>query len=135
MKTATRSAAGLLALCAAGAGILGLAAPAAAATAPPASTLALMVQGPAGHQPRVTLLSCRPPAGDHPRSADACATVASVDGDLAALDVEPDGFCTREYMPVTATAVGFWEGRPVRYSETFPNHCEMLRETGALFDF
>ncbi|MEV4642248.1 SSI family serine proteinase inhibitor [Actinoplanes sp. NPDC049548] len=136
MTSVKRAAVSLFAFCAAGAGILAAATPAAATTADTSrSTLALMVQGPNSQQARITLLTCGPAAGTHPRSADACATVATVDGDLAALDVQPDGFCTREYQPVTATATGFWQGRPVLYGETFPNRCEMLRETGALFDF
>ncbi|MCM0679096.1 subtilase-type protease inhibitor, partial [Micromonospora phytophila] len=67
-------------------------------------------------------------------AATACRDVASVNGDLAALEVDP-GLCTLEYAPVTARAWGLWQDRPVSYTETFGNRCEMLRETGSLFAF
>ncbi|MFI5492355.1 SSI family serine proteinase inhibitor [Actinoplanes sp. NPDC051859] len=134
MNAFTRGALTLLATCATGAGILAATAgPAAAARVP--SQLALTVAAQDGTDVSMALLTCQPAGGAHPRAAAACATVASVNGRIASLDVDPNGACTREYQPVTASAVGIWEGRPVRYTETFSNRCEMLRETGPLFDF
>lgn len=98
------------------------------------SVLVLSVTPHATGVPRAAVLRCEPAGGTHPRAASACQDVAAVDGNLAALSVNP-GFCTLEYVPVTVQAVGLWQNRPVAYSETFGNRCELLRETGALFAF
>jgi hypothetical protein len=37
------------------------------------------------------------------------------------------------YAPVTARARGEWGGRPVQYTETFPNECVMNARTGDVF--
>ncbi|KAB1901238.1 SSI family serine proteinase inhibitor, partial [Micromonospora sp. AMSO31t] len=66
--------------------------------------------------------------------ATACRLVARVDGHLDALEVQL-GPCTREYAPVTARALGFWQDRPVTYTRTFDNRCHLLRGTDVLFDF
>ncbi|WP_446214976.1 SSI family serine proteinase inhibitor [Micromonospora sp. IBHARD004] len=60
--------------------------------------------------------------------------MARVDGDLAALDVEP-GPCTLEHAPLTVRAVGFWHDLPVSYTRTFDDRCALRRGTGALFEF
>ncbi|MDZ5444957.1 SSI family serine proteinase inhibitor [Micromonospora sp. 4G57] len=83
---------------------------------------------------RATVLVCGPAGGLHPDPTTACRLVARVDGDLAALDVDP-GPCTLEHAPLTVRAVGFWQDRPVSYSRTFDNRCTLRRGTGALFDF
>lgn len=64
----------------------------------------------------------------------ACRLVARVDGDLAALDVDP-GPCTVEHAPLTVHAVGLWQDRPVSSIRTFDNGCALRRGAGALFDF
>ncbi|ROP28903.1 SSI family serine proteinase inhibitor [Couchioplanes caeruleus] len=136
MNTLARGALSLLAACAMGTGVLAAtAAPAVAAPAAASSTLALMVHDQTGAEPRMALLTCQPAGGAHPQAAGACTAVATVNGHLGVLDLNPNGACTREYQPVTASALGYWEGRPVRYSETFSNRCEMLRQTGPIFDF
>ncbi|MFI9272941.1 SSI family serine proteinase inhibitor [Kitasatospora sp. NPDC052896] len=84
---------------------------------------------------RTVLLSCQPSfGGDHPDAAAACAGLAGVQGDFAALPVAHT-FCPELYLPVTAAAEGFWEGQPVSYQQTFTNQCDMLRATGQVFDF
>jgi hypothetical protein len=40
-----------------------------------------------------------------------------------------------EYAPVTARITGVWHGRKMKWSRTYPNHCEMTRSTGTLFAF
>ncbi|MEU1837651.1 SSI family serine proteinase inhibitor [Micromonospora chersina] len=136
MPFARRTAA--LALAAALGCLAATAAPAAAGAAPrpgpeTPSALLLTVEG-GGDDPRATLLVCGPAGGLHPDPATACRLVARVDGHLDALDVRP-GPCTREYAPVTARAVGFWQDRPIAYTRTFDNRCELRRGTDALFDF
>ncbi|MDM4719076.1 SSI family serine proteinase inhibitor [Micromonospora sp. WMMA1363] len=111
------------------------AAPAHAASTEQATSVLLLTATPhATGVPRATVLRCEPAGGTHPRAASACQDVAAVDGNLAALSVNP-GFCTLEYAPVTVRALGLWRDRPVSYTETFGNQCELLRETGSLFAF
>ncbi|MFE7957582.1 SSI family serine proteinase inhibitor [Streptomyces sp. NPDC057413] len=81
---------------------------------------------------RGALLRCDPPQG-HPRAAEACAQLATVDGGIGALPARKDAICTLVYAPVTAEAHGRWHGRPVTYRETFANRCEMRARTGAVF--
>ncbi|MFF5188319.1 SSI family serine proteinase inhibitor [Streptomyces sp. NPDC000345] len=81
---------------------------------------------------RATLLRCAPPQG-HRRAAEACAQLAAVNGDLRALPAAGDTVCALVYAPVTARASGQWNGRPVEYTETFGNACEMTARTGAVF--
>ncbi|NJP34043.1 SSI family serine proteinase inhibitor [Micromonospora thermarum] len=114
--------------------------PAHAAPAQPAlaeqatSVLLLSVVPHTTGAPRAAALRCEPVGGTHPYAASACQDLAAADGDLASLSGNP-GFCTLEYAPVTVRAVGFWQDRPVSYTETFGNRCELLRETGSLFAF
>ncbi|CAL9402187.1 SSI family serine proteinase inhibitor [Streptomyces sp. Tu 3180] len=94
----------------------------------------LLAVGP-GQQPPATasgsLLRCDPPRG-HRRAADACAELAAVDGRIA--DIPPkDVFCPMVHAPVTAHAHGEWGGRPVTYTQTFPNRCMMAARTGSVF--
>jgi len=80
---------------------------------------------------RGTLLLCDPPQG-HGHAAEACAELAAVDGDIAALP-PGHGYCPMIYAPVTAHARGQWNGRPVEYAETFSNGCAMAGRTGSVF--
>ncbi|MEV0174773.1 SSI family serine proteinase inhibitor [Streptomyces sp. NPDC050803] len=80
---------------------------------------------------RGTLLMCDPPQG-HSRAAEACAELAAADGDIADL-AQQDVYCPMIYAPVTAQARGEWNGRPVEYTQTFSNACEMGARTGAVF--
>ncbi|MFF8914086.1 SSI family serine proteinase inhibitor [Streptomyces sp. NPDC015032] len=77
-----------------------------------------------------------PPAPDarHPEAAAACAAIDEAAGDLDALPGDPH-LCTKEHDPVTATATGQWDGRPVAWRKTFPNACELDAATGPVFRF
>ena len=110
------------ALCAT-AGAVSVAAPAHAAPSADTrtSTILLLSVGSA-NQPeqrlRTAVLRCGGDGGTHASAVQACDDLRAVDGDLYAMAHE-DGPCTLEYMPVTATAVGLWQGRPVSYRATF----------------
>ncbi|MGW7223859.1 SSI family serine proteinase inhibitor [Streptomyces sp. NPDC054826] len=119
----------------AAAALLTCAAPAQAAPRPtgPDNWLYLTV-GP-GETPSATaqgtLLLCDPPQG-HRRAADACAELEAADGRIAGIPPK-DVFCTMVHAPVTVQARGVWRGRPVAYTETFPNACVMAARTGSVF--
>ncbi|MEU3948681.1 SSI family serine proteinase inhibitor [Streptomyces sp. NPDC029526] len=78
-----------------------------------------------------TLLLCDPPRG-HRRAADACAELDAADGRIAGIPPK-DVMCTMVHAPVTVQARGMWRGRPVAYTETFPNACVMAARTGSVF--
>ncbi|MFF9753016.1 SSI family serine proteinase inhibitor [Streptomyces sp. NPDC014344] len=79
-----------------------------------------------------TLLRCDPPGGSHPHAEQACADLAAADGRITALPAG-DALCPMIHAPVTAHAQGMWRGRPVSWSETFPNTCTLRARTGAVF--
>ena len=82
---------------------------------------------------KATVLTCG--RGDlHPRSALACARLASTGADLQAMQSD-NRACTFIYAPVEVSVFGFWRGEPVQEVHTYPNSCVMLAHTGALFDF
>ncbi|PWI08880.1 serine protease [Streptomyces sp. NWU339] len=78
-----------------------------------------------------SMLLCDPPQG-HPRAADACAELAAANGRISDIPAR-DTICTMVHAPVTAHARGKWRGRPVEYTETFPNACVMRARTGSVF--
>lgn len=78
------------------------------------------------------LLLCSLPRQAHPRSADACAELEAVGGDVKAIQPR-DVMCPMVYAPVTVKARGQWNGRPVSYTQTFSSACEMEAQTGAVF--
>ncbi|MGC3003425.1 SSI family serine proteinase inhibitor [Streptomyces sp. G35A] len=78
-----------------------------------------------------SLLLCDPPRG-HRHAADACAELAAADGHIAGIPAK-DVYCPMVYAPVTAHAHGQWQGRPVEYTQTFPNRCVMAARTGSVF--
>lgn len=88
---------------------------------------------------RAVTLSCNPtPTGTHPAPAEACAEIAAANGDFATLHTTgttPGRVCTKDYRPVVVTAQGVWEGRSVRYSQTFSNSCVMQGSTTQVFAF
>ncbi|GAA1006660.1 hypothetical protein Aple_030610 [Acrocarpospora pleiomorpha] len=84
---------------------------------------------------RFVLLGCSPPRGTHPKAAAACATLAKVGGDLSALEPDQDAMCTKEFMPVTITANGVWDGKFSWFERTYGNACEMRSMMGPVFDF
>jgi hypothetical protein len=120
-----------------------------AATAVPASAAAPAAdQGPStllltvtasGPNPSTVVstavLNCEPtPSGDHPAAVAACTDLTRAQGDFAAL-TPTQSFCPMLYLPVTATAVGLWNGQPTQYQQTFYNDCALRRATGNVFAF
>ena len=101
----------------------------------PADQLLLTVSGAQNTWIRGVALTC-PPAADtpHPHAAEACAELAATAGDLDTLpsDANP---CPMIYNPVTATADGTFDGRPVAWQRTYPNSCFMEAATGPVFRF
>ncbi|MFB9966212.1 SSI family serine proteinase inhibitor [Sinosporangium siamense] len=88
-----------------------------------------------GPAPRGVTLTCDPDAGTHPTAKSACDLLRSVNGNAAALNVDPNAMCTTEYIPNTARLTGQWRGRPVSYEKIFGNRCEMIKTLGAVFAF
>jgi hypothetical protein len=124
----------LIATAAVAAAVIGAAGPAAAAA--PKSELELSyetVTGQIGYAAAV-VLTCHPAGGAHPKPAKACAALAKVNGKPGRIKAKP-AMCTLEYAPITAAVAGRWKGRTVSWKKTYPNHCDMVRSTGALFTF
>ncbi|WP_410534993.1 SSI family serine proteinase inhibitor [Streptomyces sp. KL2] len=72
--------------------------------------------------------------GPHPRAAEACRDIDRSGGELRQLsDRRRD--CTNEHRPVVAEATGIWRGSRIHWRSEFPNACDLLRQTGAVFDF
>lgn len=115
--------------------LLACAAPARAGTGYPAPDSRLLLTVSQGETPSTaeggTLLRCDPPRG-HRHAADACAELAAADGRITAIPAK-DVFCPMLHAPVTAHAHGTWRGRPVEYTETFPNSCVLAARTGSVF--
>ncbi|MGW5051751.1 SSI family serine proteinase inhibitor [Actinokineospora sp. NPDC004072] len=114
-----------------------VAGPVAIAAQPPTqehAKLALTVVGRSGEL-KASTLRCGPDGGSHPSASTACSQLAQVSGDISRLNADPAMICTLEYDPVTATARGTWDGRPVDYREVFPNQCAMWSYTGSVFNF
>ncbi|MCC3767770.1 subtilase-type protease inhibitor [Streptomyces sp. UNOC14_S4] len=96
--------------------------------------LILTVSGGQNTWTRGVQLSCPEENGPHPHGAAACAALWRAQGEPGA--VIGDGHrCTREYDPVTATAEGDWNGRPVVWHKTYPNACALDAAKGPLFRF
>ncbi|MEV4502945.1 SSI family serine proteinase inhibitor [Streptomyces klenkii] len=79
-------------------------------------------------------LSCPDADGHHPHAAEACTTLDRAKGDPGRV-TGAEHRCTRQYDPVTATAEGEWNGRPVVWHKTFPNACALDGATGPVFRF
>ncbi|GAA3429798.1 SSI family serine proteinase inhibitor [Streptosporangium sandarakinum] len=116
---------------------LGGSSPASDTAAPgagPPLTLTLSV---AGGPAKSVVLRCGDAGdgGSHPDPATACGLLRQVDGDLPRLAYDIDMICPPEYDPHTVGAFGTWAGRPVRFTRTYDNGCEMTALTGPLFRF
>ncbi|WP_103511910.1 subtilase-type protease inhibitor [Streptomyces sp. SM13] len=76
---------------------------------------------------RAVTLTCAPTAeGTHPTPAAACKELAEVQGKFSELTAGPSNrTCTRQWDPVVVTAHGVWQGKPVQFSTTYGNACEM----------
>ncbi|PRX23814.1 subtilisin inhibitor-like [Actinoplanes italicus] len=86
------------------------------------------------YQDKQAKLTCDPTGGGHPKAIQACATLRGADGNPSKLK-GGDSLCILLYQPVTARIKGTWQGRTVRWQQTYGNSCEMNRATGVLFDF
>lgn len=107
-------------------------APTASATA--AQTfLGLAVQG--QDNASVTTLRCDPPGGSHSNAAAACDALAAADGDFGKLTGQPGMVCTDIFDPVAARAKGQYRGAPVEFERTYPNRCDLDRQTAPVFQF
>ena len=84
-------------------------------------------------QRRVTL-TCSPAGGTHKRAKTACAALNAAKGDPAAI-TNDGSMCMMIYDPVTVTANGRWKGKPLKFTHTYGNACELHAATGAVFAF
>ncbi|MFK4108450.1 SSI family serine proteinase inhibitor [Streptomyces sp. NPDC002176] len=94
-------------------------------------SLAVTRPGTTGGGTRAALLLCDPPQG-HPKAAEACAELATAEGDFSRLG-DPDMLCPLIYAPVRARAQGLWHGKQIDYERTFGNACQLRAETGDVF--
>lgn len=102
-----------------------------AAAAPTNGKLVITVKT-ADAAPRTATLTCAPVGGSHSSAAAACATLSAAGGNPAAI-TPADVMCTMEYAPVKVKVQGRWNGKIVRYTETFSNNCRTSAEGGAVF--
>ncbi|MER7821356.1 MULTISPECIES: subtilase-type protease inhibitor [unclassified Streptomyces] len=86
---------------------------------------------------RAVTLVCSPtPGGTHPNPVAACAELRANGSRLDPLAAPAAGAaCTREWNPMTVTAVGVWQGRRLTYTYTFANPCGLRNTSGTLFGF
>ncbi len=103
----------------------------AGAPAPVQGQLALAVHAgeqAAGRTLATRTLTCAVGDGGH------CRDLSKAGGDIGRI---PDrgGICSMIYAPVTVTATGAWEGRPIAFSHTYGNRCVAKGAVGGLFDF
>lgn len=102
---------------------------------PQYSPLSLIVTGSAG-QVTTASLACNPDSGSirHPKLA--CAELTAVGGNFDKLTTDLQLLCPDNYAPVTAKAVGSWDGQPVDWSSReYSNICQLQRATGSVFKF
>jgi Subtilisin inhibitor-like len=115
-------------------GIAVTAGPVASAAMPHAETfLALSVQS--SQQSSNATLRCDPPEGTHPSPAATCTALAVAGGDVTKLEGRPGTMCADIYDPVTAQARGVYNGARVNFRRTYPNRCDLDRETAPVFEF
>ncbi|MGH3546198.1 MAG: SSI family serine proteinase inhibitor [Mycobacteriales bacterium] len=111
-------------------GLIAVAPSASAATAT-AQGLKLAVQG--QDNASVVRLRCDPPRGSHPNAAGACDALAAAGGDFNKLTGRPDTLCPAIFDPVTARARGEYRGAPLDFERTYPNRCDLDRQTAPVF--
>ncbi|MEU8344203.1 Subtilisin inhibitor-like [Actinomadura meyerae] len=71
---------------------------------------------------RTATLECDPVGGTHPNAKVACAELDAANGDIRQVPSRSGYGCLGIWLPVTATATGYWHGVPITpYSETFSN--------------
>ncbi|QXJ23214.1 hypothetical protein AGRA3207_004343 [Actinomadura graeca] len=115
-----------------------VAAPASATASPsaPQTLIHLSVAPQSGRAGRTATLTCDPAGGTHKNAAAACAELAAVGGDIQLVPPKPHVSCLQIWIPVDATATGYWRGQPIKpYSETITNDgCAAIRH-GHVLDF
>ncbi|TJZ59314.1 protease inhibitor [Streptomyces piniterrae] len=79
-------------------------------------------------------LNCPDTRASHPHGAAACEALTRAGGDLDRLPEEPRP-CTKEYDPVSVSAIGTWNGKPVDWRKSFPSPCTLDAGTGPVFRF
>ncbi|MEV7418347.1 subtilase-type protease inhibitor [Streptomyces sp. NPDC089919] len=86
---------------------------------------------------RAVTLSCRPgPSGTHPDPKGACDELRARGGEFDSITRSGStAMCTREWMPMTVTVDGVWEGTRVAYTHTFANRCDLEHGSGTVFTF
>ncbi|WP_190820107.1 SSI family serine proteinase inhibitor [Saccharopolyspora pogona] len=80
------------------------------------------------------VLECHPAGGTHKHAAQACTELETVQADFRQMTPDQSKACTLQYQPITAKLEGNWHGKPVSFTETYPNSCVLKSETGAVFD-
>ncbi|UQA90952.1 SSI family serine proteinase inhibitor [Streptomyces halobius] len=79
-------------------------------------------------------LTCPDTGGSHPHGAAACDALTRAGGDMDRLPKAPRP-CTKEYDPVSVSAIGTWNGVAVDWRKRFPSPCTLEAATGAVFRF
>ncbi|HZB33852.1 MAG TPA: SSI family serine proteinase inhibitor [Streptosporangiaceae bacterium] len=88
-----------------------------------------------GKPTKSVTLTCLPTGGDHPDGEAACADMIAASGDVARIP-PARAACLAYLDPVTADAVGFWNGRFITYSKEFTNEgCARVATGGHVFNF
>jgi hypothetical protein len=96
------------------------------ASSGPVTQLRVEFRAAAGSEPVSVTLSCNPPAGDHPRAAAACATLAHHED--AFRPVPGDVACTEIYGgPEKASVTGTFRGQQVKARFERTDGCEIAR--------
>ncbi|MFI2618259.1 SSI family serine proteinase inhibitor [Streptomyces sp. NPDC018584] len=116
---------------------LGTAVPAQAADGAPTRERGffLTVSGAENSWVRGVTLRCEPePRGPHPQARKACEAIHRAKADFGALADDPH-VCTKQFEPVTASAVGTYRDRLIVWRKTYANACEMHVDTGHVFRF
>lgn len=99
----------------------------------PRTQLTLSYEADAGNATAVEL-GCDPATGPHPKKKQACAALSRAGGHPGRI-TPARTMCYLIYAPVHAHVTGTWRGRPITWSRTYGNRCEMNRATGILFAF
>jgi hypothetical protein len=99
----------------------------------PRTTLVLAVV-PQDEPATVATLTCGPTGGTHPLAPMACRDLQAAGGDFTRLPGDPfTRVCPDVWDPVTAAAVGWWEGRVTWFRQVYGNACELRASTGPVF--
>ncbi|MEV0051706.1 SSI family serine proteinase inhibitor [Saccharopolyspora shandongensis] len=104
------------------------------ASAAHGTVMNLSIRGEGRDDVRNAFLTCEPAGGSHPYAQDACQALRDVNGDFNLLSTG-NSTCPLVYRPVTLTAQGRWQGKPVTFEKTYSNECVAGVATGKVFSF